>query len=269
MRLIEIFPEYSWYCVTYGSYYETHAVEFAINEGIYKTCPQQDLIDLIRTKLNANVFTSPDAPDDVIGEFGWPYSFNKIEQFITSRGWFISVALLNNKRIDIDKLKDKTFDTHDVCRLILEPIHSDFVETPDILYHATPLANWKKIQKLGLSPKSKSVVTFHPERIYFVDNLPRMLDITGRLASAKFHNAKATSHFDPKEYYSEWAILKIDTTKIPSIRNHSYFRVHKDTKSFTLNDEVLYSQNYVPPNAISLCKTVDIEFQESYDMDRN
>jgi hypothetical protein len=59
-----------------------------------------------------------------------------------------------------------------VCsNIFIEPKYDHQVEIPNTLYHASPLKFKDKILKTGLTPKSGSKLSYHPDRIYLSSNM--------------------------------------------------------------------------------------------------
>lgn len=71
-------------------------------------------------------------------------------------GWYISTKIKD----------DDTF----VQKITVEPkFDSLLMFKPDTLYHITDIKNLDRIKKIGLIPKTKSKVLYHPARIYLAD----------------------------------------------------------------------------------------------------
>lgn len=132
-------------------------------------------------------------------------NFNVIINMCENLGYFPSFLLVDNKSIfniykeiknknkgkiinnirkykslknyDIDFLDYiKNIDLSDFNTIIIQfeswqDRDIDFNDIPDILYHVCRKTDVDKILKTGLYPKSKSKISYHPERIYFSDTL--------------------------------------------------------------------------------------------------
>jgi len=83
----------------------------------------------------------------------------------------------------------------------------------DYLYHTTPSINDEKISKIGLVPKSRSKISYHPERIYFVKN-EQDLDAI----SNQFHKLDSS--------VKEFSYYKVNIKQ--SIKNNSGIRLFND-----------------------------------------
>lgn len=243
----------------YAFYVDEHSQDFKINEGMYRTLPRQDFVAKLKAQFFVDIYTDDRAPDNIIIGVQKHQRITQLIQMIGLCGWYISGMDIDDERTqDIKVLKHSNFKE---AYVTLEPHHSEEIKTPDILYHITPLQVWeKKISKFGLSPKSKSVNSSHLERVYFVDKLTFIKLIAFQFRDAKIRNAKDTDKFNADEFFSKWAVLEIDTTKIPKLRQLSYFKVHLDTNMpMNGHGHAVYSQNYVPPNCIKLLKIINLD----------
>ena len=254
-------------------YLNEYAVEFNLNniiyEGEYKTFPRQDLIKKLKHDLKLSIYSDEHDPNNILVQF-LPSSKNimsNLLQIIQLYGWFISGIETDNeqefKGSDQVTINNFLNSGYREAILTLEPKHSDEFKTPTFLYHVTPITVWEtKIKQNGLSPKSKSIQSAHPERVYVTTTAELAIELIEPLAIAGLNNA-ANQHYDlnkfnPKEYYKKWAVLEINTTKIPSIRGLSYFRVHVDHNTDSFKQHVgLYTQNYIPPEAIKIIKIIN------------
>ena len=112
-----------------------------------------------------------------------------------------------------------------------------------------------KIQKIGLSPKTKSIRSTHPERVYFTTTPELAFELANQLGAEKSQQTNPNA----QQIYKKWALLQINVSKIPHTKYLSYFKVHKDHNTDEYNEHIpLYSNNYVPPTAITLLKTFDV-----------
>jgi hypothetical protein len=109
------------------------------------------------------------------------------------------------------------------------------------IYHLVPDINLKKVQMMGLTPKTKSKLTKHPERIYFMN---------------------PSSDNDYKETaIALWQSLPKDTQKLV----HSYYlleitpNVHKNFKfyvdpNFKMGNGAIWTYKNIPPSHIQVKK---------------
>ncbi len=269
MKLIELMiptntPLY--YKSSLDTYLCEYANEFDINnsiyEGVIQSYPRQDLISRLKVVLNMRIY--PDSSEygtkDILIQF-YPSDANKMPallQLIQQHGWFISYIETNTGVVFRgNELDGFLKSNYDIAAVGIEARYGTEIETPKILYHTTPLSVWNlKIKHQGLSPKTKSISAFHPDRVYVATNSSAAIALAKELAKAKLQLTKTrhtSSKFNPLLYYKSWVLLKIDTSKIPQVRNLSYFKVHEDPSAEDFGG--LYTVNYIPPGAIKLVKT--------------
>ena len=125
-------------------------------------------------------------------------------------------------------------------QIYFEAKYDKIVSINKDLYHVTTKKKLDKIQKIGLTPKSMSKISEHPDRIYLAINKNGADFIKNQL-----------------EQYneSELIVLKIDITKLQN---------HKFMKDPNYNVGVYTYQN-IPPNAIEV---VD-DYEEYSDVLKN
>jgi len=109
-----------------------------------------------------------------------------LENVINKLGWYFAY-FINYKGESSNNYKDfltfiKNYQEYDpddeLGAIFLEPKYGTKT-TPmtSILYHVTDIKYLPKILKYGLVPKSKSKVTYHPERIYFLKSIEDVEDL--------------------------------------------------------------------------------------------
>ena len=120
-------------------------------------------------------------------------------------------------------------------KIRFEAKYDEVVEKiPTALYHITPPLNTDKILKKGLSPKSRSKASYHPERVYLLINPSEAEDLANM--------------FYQKTGENMWNLLKIDTTLIPG----DYLKLYKDTNYHN----GYYTLNNIQPQAIKQINTI-------------
>lgn len=117
------------------------------------------------------------------------------------------------------------------------PISLDYL---DYVYHVTTDIAYNKIKIIGLTPKSQSKLANHPGRIYVLTSDDR--DIIEETALALLTTYKN------KDRVKNIIVLKIDCKYLD---NHNFY---EDPNFFI--DEGLWTQQNIPPVAISMYKTI-------------
>lgn len=98
--------------------------------------------------------------------------------------------------------------------------YTNIIDIPEILYHLTPNRNKNSILKIGLAPKGGSRLSYHPERIYLMDNLKNYQNLIEefRYEDFKYHKEKyknkkhIESIDDMNSDFYKYMLLEIDTT---------------------------------------------------------
>jgi len=93
--------------------------------------------------------------------------------------------------------------------------YSNMIDIPKLLYHITPQRNKENILKNGLYPKAGMKISFHPERIYLIDNLKNnefLIDEFKHLDYKYYKNKNKINGSDNinSDFY-KYMILEIDT----------------------------------------------------------
>lgn len=256
-------------------FFEEYQDQFNINKSLYEALEKSYAREEVEAKLEEifklQIHNNPKDPQNirfVIRAIDKP-DIGKILQFIHQQGWFVIAIDIDNVDFSgddqqaISQLKTHQFK---FAAMIIEATRNIEYKTPELIYHTTPLPVWlNKIKHYGLSPKSVSIIASHPERVYFTTTPELAIKLGKLMASEKLQVALQqtydTKKFDPKQYYKTWAVLEINTKKIPNMRGLSYFRLHQDPNVDTTGKHMgLYSQNYVPPQAIRIIKQFDVKF---------
>lgn len=247
-------------------YFEEHKEQFALNEGLEKSYPRQDVAVRLEHAFHVYIFPEEYDPNNLLVHLNtrYPPDVDKLMQMVIQLGWLvISIEIddagpvKGNNSIALIKLKNHQYQQ---AVLTLEATHGIESVTPRFLYHATLLQVWEtKIKQKGLSPKSKSILSTHPERVYFTTTVESAVAAAKVIAQEKLTVAQNQKYdpakFNPGQYYKIWVILEVDTSKIPNIRGLSYFRTHEDPNIPKDGQHAaVYSQNYVPPTAIKFVK---------------
>jgi hypothetical protein len=108
---------------------------------------------------------------------------------------------------------------------------------PSTLYHITPTQNIDKILKIGLAPKSRSKVSYHPDRVYLAKSLEDAEDLGGP--------------FSRKTGIKNWTIIKVTTDKIPG----DYFKLYTDPN---YPDKGYYTLNNIPASSLEKIKDITL-----------
>lgn len=179
----------------------------ALVEGLIFTHPISKSIDIISRRF-------PELTVDIEkdGDIYIEGNFNELQNYLplfTNLGYFISTYTINGQ--DWEKNYKKS--TKPIA-LYLEPKYDLKIDSiPNILYHASPLKFKNKILKYGLSPRTGSKLSKHPERIYLTDSVE------------KAYNFGLYLRKDNSDYYKDgFCIYSIDGSKIHNLYSDINFR---------------------------------------------
>lgn len=113
--------------------------------------------------------------------------------------------------------------------LEIEAKFDELGDAPEFLYHLTLNVNLDKIKKQGLVPRSKSKKSYHPDRVYVVDDIKSLRQILVQFSEIE------------NKVVSNYSVLKIDYSLAgkPKLYNDPNFL------SFGY-----YSTENIPPKAI-------------------
>lgn len=181
----------------------------AIYEGLIKTYPPNKTVQIL-TKRFPQFQIEIEEDGEIYIENQPSRQIKDYLPLITNLGYFISTFTIDGKKW----LKDYNEETKPIA-FILEPKYDFEVVVPKKLYHASPIKFKDKILKIGLTPKSGSKVSNHPERVYLSDSI---------LECKKF--AQYLIEDDKNEWYKNgYCIYSIDGDAITKLYSDINFRI--------------------------------------------
>jgi hypothetical protein len=196
-----------------------------ISEGLIKTQPYNIVLNKVNFLPNNLIYNIKHTKSDNLINFEIFY-FNKLSDisktfdaiesyFINMMGWFPSTMIINSlsgMSNSIQYNRDyliKNMDFLDKVNIIFESKFDIETNIPNKLYHLSIQEFEKSILKSGISPKSKSKISYHDSRIYLCkhilgckDLIPKMIMI---YSQQKWSNPKSKIN-------DKWIICEIDTT---------------------------------------------------------
>jgi hypothetical protein len=134
-------------------------------------------IDIVNSDKEIKVGFEPQYVDDKISRYinyqSYDQNISKLLQLVNNLGYFPSVFSYEKyNKTKIEKYSNSKL------RQIMDDIEPDFlvfnfekkydesIEVPKFVYHITDGKYLNKIKSIGLTPKTKSKLSSHPERIY-------------------------------------------------------------------------------------------------------
>jgi hypothetical protein len=168
------------------------------NEGLIYSQPIDTTIKILKNKFKELEIKKYEDGD--ISIQGMNDKLKKYLPLINNLGYFISSAFRGDDSIDISQLEKQYLEEVVCSNIFIEPKYDHLVEIPNILYHASPLKFKDKILKTGLTPKSGSKLSYHPDRIYLSSNIKSCINFGEYLLNSK----------ENKYYKSGYCIYKIE-----------------------------------------------------------
>jgi len=160
---------------------------------------------------------------------------NKFLRNVNNLGWFPSYIITPTYK---GRWEENKYNQHMSVIKFESKFDEEIVENiPPILYHTTPTQNVNKILKIGLTPKSRSKLSYHPDRVFLgksIEGLEKIIPHMSFLSGNK-----------------SYTILKITPNMIPG----DYLRLYTDPN---YPKEGFYTLNNIPPQAISKVKEINL-----------
>lgn len=221
-------------------------------EGLIKTYPINTTIKKIE-KDYQNTLTKIDKnnSESIIVLTKNFKTIKNIVKTMDMYGWFLSKPKVGENIPTIHVDDNNYFQLRFEAKFDLDSTESIYQnKNGKFLYHITPLVNLEKIKKIGLTPKTNSKLSYHPERIYFLKNVDNENFIKNFVSKLFIINK---NNIDLKEKY---VILKIDLGIEEKIETKPKIRFFVDPNMV----DAVYTLENISPNSISPLKIVTIEF---------
>jgi uncharacterized lipoprotein YehR (DUF1307 family) len=198
-----------------------------INEGLIKTHPYNIVLNKVNFLPNNLIYNINYTQSDNIIHFEILY-FNKLSEvsktfdviesyFINMMGWFPSMMVIENlsgMENSIQYNRDYLIKNINFLQKVKITFESKFdIEStiPVKLYHLSIKEFEKLILKNGISPKSKSKISYHDSRIYLCKSI---MDCQSLIPNMKmFYSQQKWSNPNSK-INDKWLIYEIDTNDV-------------------------------------------------------
>lgn len=222
-----------------------------INEGLLKTYNIDFVIDkslqlLSHLNVNFDIIKNPNNTIKLI-----IFNFNKVyidklfdmlnSNFVNMFGWYPSYMYITNNanmknqmNYDENYLKKVHLYLTKVS-IIYESKFDEEINLPNKLYHISIQEYKNKILKNGITPKTKSKLSSHGNRIYVCKNIQDCLELIPRM---NFY------FFDKKNINTKWLIYEIDTENLD-------LKLYKDPNYI---NKGYYLLGNIPPKNIKIIK---------------
>jgi len=167
-------------------------------------------------------------------------TLNKINKFMDEHGWFPT-----NIKSDYETGGKYSLHVRDFIGEKDVIINYESKESGEIkpnqttAYHVTPNVFLDKILEKGLTPKTESKLSDHPERIYlFLDD---QMSTFKSMSRALFN----TLSDDKKKLINDYVVLEIDLTQIP---NHKFYVDPQASATY----RAIFTREPIPASAIKV-----------------
>ena len=188
---------------------------------------------------------------DIIVDYLDQETLDKINNFMSQKGWFPhSIGLSDMKQHKYSQSFKNYLGENDVQIGYESNFGKEIKINKTKAFHVTPDIFIDNIKKTGLTLKSESKLSDHPERIYLYLNKDKSNDMVTALWNSLSKEKKQTI----KNYY----VLEIDLTQIP---NHKFYIDSQSLITF----EAIYTTQPIPKSAIKVIDKVDTTKLKSYD----
>lgn len=239
-----------------------------INEGLIKTYPGDIVLDdILKSLKHMQINTSGYFENNKIRLTIYDFKsiflnkiehlFDHIDTFIVNRGGWFPSSMEIVKTSGIKKLFKYDFyeiiRIHDEIDQITITYESKFEkeesDIPEKLYHLSIFEYSKKIKKNGLSPRSKSKLSSHLDRIYLCKSYQDCVDLIPKMM---FYY---TGEKDENIFKLGKKFFKKDITPIIYEIDNSDKRIDKLYKDINYNEKGYYTLDNIPPNKIKIVKS--------------
>lgn len=151
----------------------------AIVEGLIFTYPADKSIGVLKRRF-PELDIEIESDGEIYIENQPPQELGKYLPIITNLGYFISKYTING-----EEWFNRPKENEKPIAFYIEAKYDYEVDIPKTLYHASPIKLKHKILKYGLSPRSGSKLSEHPERIYLTDDFNKAVEFGEYLKTDK------------------------------------------------------------------------------------
>jgi len=220
------YPKYKvWSDNYFFTFYGQILEEQIINEFITKTIDINKTIEELKNRFSKKFYSVKKDNGDVIITFenglngiinNQFENIDEINKFMDSFGWF--TAKINGFKFNEKTLNIKKQTADDIHIRYEGKFDTQIIPSEKYYYHVTPDIYWTKIESDGLTPKSKSKLSNHPERIYLIEqyNKEEFIGLAQKLFS--HINIKTQNYIE--KYY----VLKINVEKLIENNSVKFYR---------------------------------------------
>jgi hypothetical protein len=200
-----------------------------IVEGLISTHPPDKSVGILKRRF-PELYIEMESDGEIYIENQPPQELSKYLPIITNLGYFISKYTING-----EEWLNKPKENEKPVAFYIEAKYDYEADIPKILYHASPIRLKHKILKYGLSPRSGSKLSEHPDRIYLTDDINKAIEFGEYLKSER-----------ENEWYKNGYCIY-------SVKGDGVYKLYSDVN---LREGGFYTMNNIKIDSIKLIKEV-------------
>lgn len=246
-EILKLYPNLSKHSdVWIQGIYNSICEEQVLKEFTEQTINSEKTIETLNKRYFGDFENAEDSYGDLRIEFitSQYQNIGKINSFMDSFGWFpMNIQGVGPYK---DNSLKKILNTRNEVTILYGAKYDTKVEINTPLYHLAPDILYKHIQQRGLTPKTKSKISTHPERIYLLypttdsDYYDVALTLWTSLPESNAKNAI-------QDYY----LLEVDTTKLSK---HKFY----NDPLFYMAEGAVWTYQNIPTSAIEVVKKFEV-----------
>lgn len=169
----------------FEDFYKESAIMY---EGLIFTHPLFKSFNIIKRE-GYKIKVSKDSNTFNVKFLGDKKLWNDLLKLTNNLGWFPSYIWYGNKKYKyLKRLVDNLLIKNIFFVIRFEAKYDiEIDEIPKKLYHITPKVYLDKILKIGLTPKSKQKLSYHPDRIYLSESIKEIIKLSKKLKIMSGH----------------------------------------------------------------------------------
>lgn len=233
--------------------YESICDNQIINEFVSKTIPASKTIEEFNKRFKG--FSKLKVDDDFDDDEGSiklilsPDDYDKFEEinkFLDSFGYFPAfISEPMPKKYSLNNL-NTSFEWGKKIHIRYESKYdTEIVNRENTYFHLIPDIYLEKVKLIGLTPRSKSKIANHPERIYLLN--PDSMDEYEQIAQMLYEALPGDQQERIKKYY----LLGIDSNDIKDIK------LYRDP-NFPVGNGAVWTYQNIPPKYIEVLDEINV-----------
>ncbi len=220
-----------------------------INEFVSQTISPEKTISTLKKRYKIDPKNLGNNPDKISITFDNydKENIDEIIKFMDSFGWYPSslASYFRDTKFGNITLSSFIEEKKPFTILFEAKYDTEVTDLPSVAYHVVPDLYGKKIERYGLTPKTKSKIATHPERIYLLINADEE-DI--ETLCYELHQKLS---MESQNRIHSYLILEIDLKRLP---NHRFY----NDPNFSVGGEGIWTFQNIPPIYIRVVGEVEV-----------